>query len=36
MQKGWYFNGASTITSVTASYAPTYPTHLESKLNVKL
>jgi hypothetical protein len=36
MQKGWYFNGASTITSVTASFAPTYPTHLIFKHNVKL
>ena len=34
--KGWYFKVGSTITGVTASQPPTYPTHQVSKTNVKL
>ena len=34
--KGWYFKDASTITGVTASKAPTYPTHQNSMFSVKL
>ena len=34
--KGWYFKVASTMTGVTASKAPTYPTHQNSMFSVKL
>ena len=34
--KGSYFNNGSTITGVTASQPPTYPTHQVPKSNVKL
>jgi|SRR5574344_2102232 hypothetical protein len=34
--KGPYFNVGSTMTSVTASQPPAYPTHRMPKLNVKL
>ena len=36
LQQGWYFTGASTNTSVSASKAPTYATHVAARLNVKL
>ena len=36
IQKGWYFNVDSTTPSEAASQSPTYPTHLVSKINVKL
>ena len=34
--KGWYFKDDSTITGVTASKSPTYPTHQNSMFSVKL
>ena len=34
--QGWYFKVASTETSVPVSKAPTYPTHDDSKVTVKL
>ena len=34
--KGWYFNGDSTKTSVSASQSPTYPTHRPPNVNAKL
>lgn len=33
---GWYFKVGSTITGVTASKPPTYPTQIGSKSSVKL
>src|SRR5690606_11954667 len=36
IQKGWYFNVGSPIPGDTGSQPPTYPTHLASKVNVKL
>ena len=34
--QGWYFKAGSTETGVPASKPPTYPTHNNPKLNVKL
>ena len=34
--KGWYFNGDSTKTGVSASQSPTYPTHRPPNVNAKL
>ena len=34
--QGWYFNSASPHTGVQGSPAPTYPTHVGPKSNVKL
>ena len=36
MLPGWYFKVDSTITSVTASKSPTYPTQIKSKSSAKL
>ncbi len=36
IKEGWYFKVDSTTTGVAASKSPTYPTHLVSKINVKL
>ena|SRR5574344_410634 len=36
VNKGWYFNGDSTIPSGTASQSPTYPTHRLPNVNAKL
>jgi hypothetical protein len=36
INKGWYFNGDSTIPSGTASQSPTYPTHRLPNVNAKL
>ena len=36
INKGRYFTVDSTITSVTASKSPTYPTHRAADVNVKL
>ena len=35
-KQGWYFNVASLHTGVQSSQAPTYPTHVGPKSNVKL
>ena len=35
-EEGPYFNGGSTMTGVTASLPPAYPTHRLPKFNVKL
>jgi hypothetical protein len=35
-KEGWYFKDDSTTPSEAASLSPTYPTHLLSKVNVKL
>ena len=34
--EGSYFNGGSTMTGVTTSLPPTYPTHRVPKINAKL
>jgi hypothetical protein len=36
MMQGWYFKVDSTLISIRASKSPTYPTHTESKANIKL
>ena len=35
-EPGWYFNGGSTMTRITASKPPTYPTQAGSNTTVKL
>jgi len=36
MMQGWYFKVDSTPIGIGASKSPTYPTHTESKTNIKL